>query len=204
DKGKSIIGWDEILEGELAPNATVMSWRGMEGGIQAAQMGHDVIMTPTTYCYFDYYQTQNTDEEPLAIGGYVPIEKVYSFEPAPDILTEGQKARILGLQANLWTEYIETPDYVEYMIMPRIAALSEVQWVKPEKKNYEAFLTRLPGLLNLYGKLGYNYATHVFDVQAKMIPNFETNSLDVELSTIDNAPVYYTLDGTVPTVSSTK
>ncbi|HCB89241.1 MAG TPA: beta-N-acetylhexosaminidase, partial [Porphyromonadaceae bacterium] len=110
----------------------------------------------------------------------------------------------LGLQANLWTEYIETPDYVEYMIMPRIAALSEVQWVKPEKKNYEAFLTRLPGLLNLYGKLGYNYATHVFDVQAKMIPNFETNSLDVELSTIDNAPVYYTLDGTVPTVSSTK
>lgn len=204
DKGKSIIGWDEILEGELAPNATVMSWRGMEGGIQAAQMGHDVIMTPTTYCYFDYYQTQNTDEEPLAIGGYVPIEKVYSFEPAPDILTDGQKARILGLQANLWTEYIETPDYVEYMIMPRIAALSEVQWVKPEKKNYEAFLTRLPGLLNLYGKLGYNYATHVFDVQAKMIPNFETNSLDVELSTIDNAPVYYTLDGTVPTVSSTK
>lgn len=204
DKGRSIIGWDEILEGELAPNATVMSWRGMEGGIKAAQMGHDVIMTPTTYCYFDYYQTQNTDEEPLAIGGYLPIEKVYSFEPAPDILTTGQKARILGAQANLWTEYIQTPEHVEYMIMPRIAALSEVQWVKPEKKNYEEFLTRLPRLLNLYGKLGYKYATHVFDVQAKMTPNFETNSLDVELSTIDNAPVYYTLDGTEPTVSSIK
>ncbi|HHV86168.1 MAG TPA: family 20 glycosylhydrolase [Petrimonas sp.] len=204
DKGRSIIGWDEILEGELAPNATVMSWRGMEGGIKAAQMGHDVIMTPTTYCYFDYYQTRNTDEEPLAIGGYLPIEKVYSFEPAPDILTAGQKARILGAQANLWTEYIQTPEHVEYMIMPRIAALSEVQWVKPEKKNYEEFLTRLPRLLNLYGKLGYKYATHVFDVQAKMTPNFETNSLDVELSTIDNAPVYYTLDGTEPTVSSTK
>lgn len=203
DKGKSIIGWDEILEGELAPNATVMSWRGMEGGIKAAQMGHDVIMTPTTFCYFDYYQTQNTDDEPLAIGGYVPIEKVYSFEPAPDILTAEQKAHILGPQANLWTEYIKSSDHVEYMIMPRIAALSEVQWVKSEKKNYEEFLTRLPRLLSLYNKLDYNYATHVFDVQAKMTPNFETNSLDVELSTIDDAPIYYTLDGTVPTASST-
>lgn len=204
DKGRSIIGWDEILEGELAPNATVMSWRGMGGGIKAAQMGHDVIMTPTDYCYFDYYQTQNTDGEPLAIGGYVPIDKVYSFEPVPEVLTTDQKSHILGVQANLWTEYIKTSDHVEYMIMPRITALSEVQWVKPEKKNYKEFLTRLPRLLNLYSKLGYNFATHVFDVQAKMTPNFETNSLDVELSTIDDAPIYYTLDGTEPTASSTK
>ena len=201
--GRSIIGWDEILEGELAPNATVMSWRGTGGGIKAAQMGHDVIMTPTDYCYFDYYQTQNTDDEPLGIGGYVPIEKVYSFEPAPDVLTAEQKAHILGPQANLWTEYIKTSDHVEYMTMPRIAALAEVQWTQPEKKNYKQFLTRLPRLLNLYDKLGYNYATHVFDVQAKMTPNFETNSLDVELSTIDDAPVYYTLDGTEPTAAST-
>ncbi len=204
DKGRNIIGWDEILEGELAPNATVMSWRGMGGGIKAAQMGHDVIMTPTDYCYFDYYQTQNTDGEPLAIGGYVPIDKVYSFEPVPEVLTTEQKSHILGAQANLWTEYIKTSDHVEYMIMPRIAALSEVQWVKSEKKNYKEFLTRLPRLLNLYSKLGYNFATHVFDVQAKMTPNFETNSLDVELSTIDDAPIYYTLDGTEPTASSTK
>ena len=202
DKGRSIIGWDEILEGELAPNATVMSWRGMEGGIKAAQMGHDVIMTPTDYCYFDYYQTQNTDTEPLAIGGYVPIEKVYSFEPAPQLLTAEQKAHILGAQANLWTEYISDSKQLEYMTMPRIAALAEVQWMQPEKKNYEQFLTRLPRLLNLYSKLGYHYATHVFDVQAKMTPNFETNSLDVELSTIDNAPIHYTLDGTEPNASS--
>jgi hexosaminidase len=204
EKGRRIIGWDEILEGELAPNATVMSWRGMEGGIQAAQMGHDVIMTPTAYCYFDYYQTQYTDEEPLAIGGYVPIEKVYSFEPAPGILTEEQKAHILGVQANLWTEYIETAEHVDYMVMPRIAALAEVQWVEPEKREYEAFLTRLPRLVGLYDKLGYNYAKHIFDVQANMTPSFETNSLKVELSTIDQAPIYYTLDGSAPTASSTR
>lgn len=204
EKGRRIIGWDEILEGELAPNATVMSWRGMEGGIQAAQMGHDVIMTPTAYCYFDYYQTQYTDEEPLAIGGYVPIEKVYSFEPAPGILTEEQKAHILGVQANLWTEYIETAEHVDYMVMPRIAALAEVQWVEPEKREYEAFLTRLPRLVGLYDKLGYNYAKHIFDVQANMTPSFETNSLEVELSTIDQAPIYYTLDGSAPTASSTR
>jgi hexosaminidase len=167
-------------------------------------MGHDVIMTPTAYCYFDYYQTQYTDEEPLAIGGYVPIEKVYSFEPAPGILTEEQKAHILGVQANLWTEYIETAEHVDYMVMPRIAALAEVQWVEPEKREYEAFLTRLPRLVGLYDKLGYNYAKHIFDVQANMTPSFETNSLEVELSTIDQAPIYYTLDGSAPTASSTR
>jgi hexosaminidase len=203
DHGRNIIGWDEILEGELAPNATVMSWRGMEGGIMAAQMNHDVIMTPTSYCYFDYYQTQDIENEPLSIGGYVPIEKVYSFEPVPEVLTPEQKKHILGPQANLWTEYIKTPEHVEYMVMPRIAALCEVQWMQPEKKNYEEFLKRLPRLLALYDKLGYNYATHVFDIQAKLTPNFETNSLEVELSTIDNAPIYYTLDGGEPTASST-
>ncbi len=201
--GRNIIGWDEILEGELAPNATVMSWRGMEGGILAAQMNHDVIMTPTSYCYFDYYQTQDIENEPLSIGGYVPIEKVYSFEPVPEVLTPEQKKHILGPQANLWTEYIKTPEHVEYMVMPRIAALCEVQWMQPEKKNYEEFLKRLPRLLALYDKLGYHYATHVFDIQAKLTPNFETNGLNVELSTIDDAPIYYTLNGEEPTTSST-
>ncbi|MFY9515878.1 MAG: family 20 glycosylhydrolase, partial [Dysgonamonadaceae bacterium] len=203
DHGRNIIGWDEILEGELAPNATVMSWRGMEGGILAAQMNHDVIMVPTSYCYFDYYQTQDIENEPLSIGGYVPIEKVYSFEPVPEVLTSEQKKHILGPQANLWTEYIKTPEHAEYMVMPRIAALCEVQWMQPEKKNYEEFLKRLPRLLALYDKLGYNYATHVFDIQAKLTPNFDTNSLEVELTTIDNAPIYYTLDGSEPTTAST-
>jgi hexosaminidase len=202
--GRSIIGWDEILEGELAPNATVMSWRGMEGGLEAAKMNHDVIMTPNSYCYFDYYQTQDTQNEPFAIGGYVPVEKVYSFEPVPAELTPEQQKHILGAQANLWTEYIATPEHVEYMVLPRMAALSEVQWMQPEKKNFDSFLKRLPQLLALYDKLGYNYATHVFDIQAKMAPNFDTDSLDVTLSTIDHTDIYYTLDGSNPTMSSTK
>jgi len=204
EKGKRIIGWDEILEGELAPNATVMSWRGMGGGIQAAQMGHDVIMTPTNHNYFDYYQTSEIENEPLGIGGYVPLNIVYDLEPVPEVLTEEQRVHILGTQANLWTEYIKTPEHIEYMIMPRIAALSEVQWMQPEKKNYDNFLSRLPRLLAIYDKMGYNYATHVFDVKATLTPNFETNSLDVEFTTIDNAPIFYTLDGTEPSASGTK
>jgi hexosaminidase len=202
--GRNIIGWDEILEGELAPNATVMSWRGMEGGLEAAKLNHDVIMAPNSYCYFDYYQTQDTQNEPFAIGGYVPVEKVYSFEPVPSELTPEQQKHILGAQANLWTEYIATPEHVEYMVLPRMAALSEVQWMQPEKKNFDSFLKRLPQLIALYDKLGYNYATHVFDIQAKMIPNFDTNMLDVTLSTIDHADIYYTLDGSNPTTASTK
>lgn len=204
DHGRKLIGWDEILEGQLAPNATVMSWRGMGGGIEAAKMGHDVIMTPTTYCYFDYYQTTDTENEPYAIGGYVPVELVYNFEPVPAELTEEQKKHILGPQANLWTEYIKESSHVEYMTLPRLSAMCEVQWTQPEKKNYKDFLTRLPQLLALYDKLGYKYATHIFDIQANLTPNFETNSLNIEFSTIDNTDIYYTLDGTEPTAASTR
>lgn len=204
DHGRKLIGWDEILEGKLAPNATVMSWRGMGGGIEAAKMGHDVIMTPTTFCYFDYYQTTDTENEPYSIGGYVPVELVYNFEPVPAELTEEQKKHILGPQANLWTEYIKESSHVEYMTLPRLSAMCEVQWTQPEKKNYKDFLTRLPQLLTLYDKLGYKYATHIFDIQANLTPNFETNSLNVEFSTIDNTDVYYTLDGTEPTAASTR
>lgn len=202
--GRRIIGWDEILEGKLAPNATVMSWRGMAGGIEAAQMGHDVIMTPTSHAYFDYYQTANTDGEPTAIGGYLPVEKVYSLEPAPDVLTREQKSHILGAQANLWTEYISASQHVEYMVLPRLAAMSEVQWTQPENKDYNNFLERLPQLTNLYERAGYNYATHVYDVQATLEPNFQKNALDVEFSTLKNFPVYYTLDGSKPSKSSIK
>lgn len=161
--GRRIIGWDEILEGELAPNATVMSWRGMAGGIKAAQMGHDVIMTPTDFAYFDYYQTDQTENEPLAIGGFLPVEKVYSFEPAPESLTPEQRNYILGAQANLWTEYVKTSDHVEYMALPRLAAMCEVQWTQPDKKDYNNFMQRLPQLVSIYDALGYNYAKHALD-----------------------------------------
>ena len=155
ERGRQIIGWDEILEGDVAPNATVMSWRGSAGGIQAAQMGHDVIMTPNDYCYFDYYQTKERDNEPLAIGGYVPLEKVYSLEPTAQLTAE-QARHIVGAQANLWTEYIATPEHVEYMVLPRMAALCEVQWSAPEKKSYDDFRNRLTRLVDIYQRDSLN------------------------------------------------
>ena len=202
--GRRIIGWDEILEGGLAPNATVMSWRGTEGGIEAARLGHDVIMVPTTYLYFDYYQTKDTKDEPLAIGGYVPIENVYHFEPVPSVLNAEQKKHIIGLQANLWVEYIPTFKHVEYMVLPRMAALCEVQWTMPEKKNYEDFLTRLPHLFAVYNLEGYNFAKHLYNITVEFTPNEAEGKLDVTLSTIDHADIHYTLDGTEPTEASPK
>ena len=204
DKGRRIIGWDEILEGKLAPNATVMSWRGEAGGIEAARMGHDVIMTPNSYLYFDYYQTTDTKNEPDAIGGYVPIELVYSYEPMSKELTPAEQKFVLGAQANIWTEYIPTTQQVEYMAMPRIAALADVQWTQPDKKNYAHFLKRIPQLLRLYDFLDYNYATHLYDVKAELKPNTNKETLDVHFSTLDNAPIYYTLDDTEPTINSAK
>lgn len=201
-KGRQIIGWDEILEGGLAPNATVLSWRGIEGGIEAARQKHNAIMSPTSFLYFDYYQTKDIENEPMAIGGYVPIEKVYSFEPVPDVLTPEEAKYIIGVQANLWTEYIKTYNQVEYMELPRMAALSEVQWTMPEKKDYQNFMQRLPQLVQIYDLMHYNYAKHIFGVSVKFIPNYEQNVLDVVLSTIDTAPIYYTLDGTAPTSQS--
>ncbi len=203
-KGRQIIGWDEILEGGLAPNATVMSWRGIEGGIAAAKDHHDVIMTPTSHMYFDYHQTRDVENEPLGIGGYVPVEKVYSFEPVPAGLTVEEQKYIIGAQANLWTEYIPTSDHVEYMIMPRIAALSEVQWTMPEKKDYNLFLHRLENLMKLYKKSGYNYATHIADISPKVEADINKKAVVVTLSTYDNAPIYYTLDGSTPSENSTK
>ena len=157
-KGKRIIGWDEILEGGLAPNATVMSWRGTNGGIAAAKQGNDVIMTPTAFCYFDYYQSEDRDTEPKAIGGYVPMEKVYSFDPTPESLTENEAKHILGAQANLWREYIDTDAYVEYMLYPRLAALSEVVWTPKKEKNYEDYMLRLTSILKHYEAMNINYA----------------------------------------------
>lgn len=202
DHGRQIIGWDEILEGGLAPNATVMSWRGEAGGIEAAKQKHDVIMTPNTYLYFDYYQTKDVENEPLGIGGYVPIEKVYGYEPTPSSLTPEEQKHIIGVQANLWTEYIPTFSHVQYMVLPRWAALSEVQWTMSNKKNYADFLSRLPQLIEWYEIEVYNYAKFVFDVTAEFTPNPADGTLDITLTTIDNAPIHYTLDGTEPTATS--
>ena len=202
-KGRQIIGWDEILEGGLAPNATVHSWRGVEGGIEAAKQGHDCIMSPTSFMYFDYYQTTYTDEEPLAIGGYVPVEKVYSFEPMNESLTPEEQKHIIGVQANLWSEYIPTFSHVEYMELPRMAALCEVQWCKPENKDFNSFRQRLLPLLNLYDLNGYNYAKHILDIEPKFSVDTERGVITATLKVMDNTPIYYTLDGSEPTTAST-
>ena len=141
--GRALVGWDEILEGGLAPNAVVMSWRGADGGIAAAQAGHDAIMTPGQYTYFDHYQSQDTVSEPLAIGGFLPLDSVYAFEPVPDALSPAEARHILGAQGQLWTEYIADPKQVEYMAFPRACALAEALWTPREAKDYADFLTRL-------------------------------------------------------------
>ena len=157
DHGRKIIGWDEILEGELAKGATVMSWRGTDGGIKASAMGFDVIMTPNTYCYFDYYQSEDQDKEPFGIGGFLPWDKVYSYEPLEG-LNDSQQKHILGVQANLWTEYVATPEHLEYMLLPRMNALSEVQWCVPENKDIERFKAAMEAeSFKIFDILGYNY-----------------------------------------------
>ena len=161
-KGKRIIGWDEILEGNVAPDATIMSWRGTKGGEAAVKLGHDVIFAPNSYCYFDSYQVKDTENEPLAIGRYVPVEKVYSFEPTTKDMTDEEKSHILGVQANMWTEYIVTNEYLEYMLLPRLSALSEVQWCEPDNRDYSRFLEEMDSMTDIYDILGYNYARHIF------------------------------------------
>jgi hexosaminidase len=157
--GRQIIGWDEILEGGLAPNATVMSWRGTAGGIAAARQQHQVVMTPTSHCYFDYYQ-RDPDAEPLAIGGFTPLEKVYRFDPIPAELSAKESQYIWGAQGNVWTEYMKTSDQVEYMAFPRAIALAEVVWSYPEERNFGDFVARLRAQIRLLDQRSLNYAPH--------------------------------------------
>jgi hexosaminidase len=200
-KGRSIIGWDEILEGGLAPNAAVMSWRGEEGGIEASKQKHHVVMSPGTHCYYDHYQGNRTTE-PLAIGGFTPIEKVYSYNPIPEQLNQEQASYIMGAQANVWTEYIATPEHVEYMILPRMCALSEVLWTGKSKPGFEDFKIRLKHHFSFLDKWNVYYARSVFDITPSLKVN--NGSLEVSLtSNYNDGNIYYALDGLSPDTSMT-
>ena len=157
-KGRVMIGWDEILGGQPDKSAVVMSWRGAAPGEKAAKLGHDVIMSPTDNNYFDYYQTKDIQNEPLLIGGYLPIEKTYAFEPFADPSAKEANSHIIGVQANLWSEYITCPELAEYQVLPRMAALCEVQWMQPQAKNFQDFKGRSMKMKELYDAYGLTYA----------------------------------------------
>jgi hexosaminidase len=157
DNGKRMIGWDEILEGGLAPNATVMSWRGTLGGIEASRMGHDVVMTPYSNLYFDYYQSEDQANEPFAIGGFLPLDSVYAYEPVPQQMRAEDAAHIIGAQANVWTEYMKTPEQIEYMIFPRMFALAELAWSPIEAKDFADFRQRIEWHVARLDALDVNY-----------------------------------------------
>ncbi|MDH3427979.1 MAG: family 20 glycosylhydrolase, partial [Gemmatimonadota bacterium] len=200
-RGRKLIGWDEILEGGLAPEATVMSWRGTAGGIAAARLGHDVIMTPTSHMYFDFYQG-NPDYEPLAIGGFLPLERVYAFEPVPDALSEAQAVHVLGGQANVWTEYMKTPDHVEYMAYPRGLALAEVLWSPRDARDWDSFARRLPRELRHLDRLGVNYRLpDVTGLERDRLTLQPDANVDLGVPLLD-ARIRYTLDGAEPDTSS--
>jgi hexosaminidase len=201
-KSKKLVGWDEILQGGLAPNAAVMSWRGTEGGIEAARQGHDVVMTPTSNCYFDYYQG-DPEKEPLAIGGFLPLSVVYSFEPTPQELTPDEAQHILGVQANLWTEFVPTPEHAQYMTFPRIAAVSELGWSAKESKNWEDFKARMTEQFKRYELQGINWAKSAYAVRffSELVPH--KKELILKLETETSWPeIRFTLDGKDPTAAS--
>ncbi len=196
-RGKKLIGWDEILEGGLAENAAVMSWRGEEGGIEAASMGHNVVMTPGNWCYFDNYQS-NYDNEPVAIGGLTPMEEVYGYEPTPAKLPDDKKELVMGAQANVWTEYMASEDHVEYMIFPRLSALSEVLWTNPEHKDYSDFTERMNKHYLRLAKAGLNFRVPVPE-EMPGIQIFGQEDVEIALSCeASTAQIRYTTDGSEP------
>lgn len=202
-KGKAMIGYDEILEGGLAPNATVMSWTGFQGGIKSANAGHDVIMVPLDYVYFDHYQGQNPCE-PQAWGGYNGVKRVYEFEPVQPEIAPDKVHHVIGGQANLWTESIRTPEHVEYMLLPRLAALSEALWSDTTARDWERFERKLNRQYDRYAERGWNYAESAFTPYITEQRFNDDGSLTIRLATeLDGYPIYYTLDGTTPTDEST-
>ena len=200
--GRQIIGWDEILEGGLAPNATVMSWRGVAGGIEAAKQKHDVIMTPNTYCYLDYYQ-ENPEFAPLAIGGFISLEQVYDYEPIPEALTAEEAKHIIGIQGNIWGEYVATIEKFEYMAFPRLLAIAEVAWSQPGNKNRELFISHLKKEFSFFRKRNVNTCREYFRPRIQGGWDSEKGMYAVTLETIcPDADIRYTLDGSEPTVES--
>ncbi len=201
-KERILLGWDEILEGGLPPKATVMSWRGTQGGIDAARQGHDVVMTPGTPCYFDHYQGPQ-DQEPLAIGGYNPLSKVYEFNPVPKELDAEAAKHVLGGQANLWTEYIPNIKHAEYMTFPRVAAMAEALWSTKEVRNWEGFSNRIRLMMKRYDQMGLNYSKSAFKVSAKTVSNPEKKQLAVTFqSELTGLEIHYTTDGSEPNSQS--
>ena len=201
-KNRRLIGWDEILEGGLAPEATVMSWRGVDGGIAAARQNHHVIMTPTSNCYFDYYQGP-PEVEPLAIGGYLPLSAVYAFEPVPDSLTPEQAGYVLGGQGNIWTEYIPVPEDVEYMALPRMAAMAEVTWTPKPLRQWDDFARRVESLMKRYDRRGLRYAKSTYAVNFAVAVDTVKRTAAISLSTeMPGTEVRYSLDGSVPTADA--
>lgn len=202
ENGRKLIGWDEILEGGLAPGAAVMSWRGMSGGIEAANSGHYVVMSPGTHCYFDHYQ-DDAATEPKAIGGYTPVKKVYSFDPVPDALSEEEEKYILGAQANLWTEYIKTGDHAEYMVLPRMTALAEVLWLPKDKLDWKDFSHRVSKFFERFDIMGLNYSKALFSVDIETKYDASKNAVVVSMeSGFPGAEIHYTLDGSNPNTGS--
>ncbi len=199
--GRNLIGWDEILEGGLSPHATVMSWRGIKGGIEAARQGHDVIMTPSGYCYFDHYQA-NPKFQPLAIGGFTTLKKVYSYEPVPKVLDAQAAKHILGAQGNVWTEYIPNFKKVQYMVLPRMAALAEVVWTPAKEKNWPDFQRRINQHFLIYKALGYNYSPGSYKVDIVVKDSTKSNFRIALQSEIYHPEIYYTLNGSRPSVQS--
>ncbi|CAN5545762.1 glycoside hydrolase family 20 protein [soil metagenome] len=199
-KGRKMIGWDEILEGGLAPEATVMSWRGEAGGIEAAKMHHDVVMTPGKPLYFDHYQA-DPETEPLVIGGFNSLKNVYDYEPVPKELSAEQAKYVLGAQANVWTEFITTPEYVEYMVLPRMLALAEVLWSPKQSRDWNDFNERLKLQFNAFEQLGLHHSKGNFKVEIKPAP--ASGKLQVALfNETPGTNIFYTLDGTDPTLQS--
>ncbi|HLB01178.1 MAG TPA: family 20 glycosylhydrolase, partial [Bacteroidota bacterium] len=198
-RGKQIIGWDEILEGGLAPNAAVMSWRGTDGGIAAARQGHRVVMSPGSHCYFDHYQG-DPKFEPLAIGGFTTVEKVYSYEPVPEELNAAGAGYIMGAQGNLWTEYIATPEQAEYMAVPRMSALSEVLWSPRGSRSWDGFLPRLVRHLRVLDALGVRYSTSFYQLKAGVGRAKDGGGVVYMLeSPLETGEIRYTADGSDPT-----